>query len=59
MILNDYECTVCGHVEVDKMKPPRHCGKKMRKIYVPLVVSWKTPGCTRTVPFPEKKKETE
>ena len=60
MILRDWICDVCGHKKLDRPDtkyPPRHCRKVMRKIYKATPVVWKTPGCTRTVPFPDKEKK--
>ena len=54
MILNDYKCSKCKKIAIDKEHPPTCCGLPMDKIYVPNRVVWKTPGCTRTVPFPKK-----
>ena len=57
MNLNDWQCPKCKKVEVDKEEPPTCCGEKMKKMYVANRVIWKTPGCTKTVPFPDKEKK--
>jgi len=54
MILNDYKCSKCKKIAIDKEHPPTCCGLPMDKIYVPNRVIWKTPGCHKTVPFPKK-----
>ena len=54
-----WKCSKCGK----KMTLPAEkkarwcCGKRMDRDYQATPVVWKTPGCTRTVPFPDKEKK--
>ena len=55
----DYKCSRCGkEMTLEAGRKPRwHCGKRMIRVFHAPPVVWKTPGCTRTVPFPDKEKK--
>ena len=53
----NWRCTKCGKKMTlpAETKPKWCCGKRMVRDYKSVPVVWKTPGCTKTVPFPDKK----
>jgi len=56
---HDYKCSKCDRrMTLEAERKPRWChGKRMTRVIHASPVIWKTPGCTRTVPFPDKKEK--